>query len=182
MSIKICLLGLLLSLPIAYASKAELLDTQQKQVIQRFFSLKQLLIPGQADFKKGTVSLVRDHSKQTWSLSLQFSKTVKQPSAKKSQLYLFRIWHHTVNKAVSDDYQCRKNLKKSRFRHAQLGTFVVCSQVNQSKKQNTGLPPLLTAWIFPLSGNKFSGVEMDYSGSKEDLVAVLKSLRGYTQP
>lgn len=165
-----------LAVPPTRAQAADYFSAEQKQIFYPLFKPENLVLPSQAGYAKGSISLTRDHLEKNWLLSLQFSKPLALAQilnqSPRKLLSHFELHQHTRSQAVPLQFQCRRKQKKSSFAHPQLGLFLLCTQVLNTHQ---GLP-LIGVQIYPLQGNRKPHQQMSYTGTEKELKALLASL------
>jgi len=137
------------------------------------FKAEQILLPGQMAYRKENVSLTQDHQAKTWMLSRQFAKKLLLPNSNRHLLSQLELFNFSASQAVSPQFACPAKQQKFSFKHPQLGSFLVCSQVLD---RHQGLP-LIGARIYPLQGNRNGKTKITYTGTEKDLKMVLASLK-----
>jgi hypothetical protein len=173
MAFKIRLTTALLLLSTSAAIAADKMGSRPSQSVYGPFKAEQILLPGQSAYRKEKVSLSQEHQARTWTLSRQFSKQLALANSSRKLLSQLEFFNFSASQAVSPQYACPAKQQKSSYKHPQLGSFLICSQVLD---RHQGLA-LIGARIFPVKGNRNTKTKITYTGTEKDLKTVLASLK-----
>ncbi|MBT9543824.1 MAG: hypothetical protein IV090_00395 [Candidatus Sericytochromatia bacterium] len=173
MAFKIRLTTALLLLSTSTAIAADKMGSQPSKAVYGPFKAEQILLPGQIAYRKEKVSLSQEHQAKTWMLSRQFSKQLALANSPRKLLSQLEFFNFSASQAVSPQFACPAKQQKSSYKHPQLGSFLICSQVLD---RHQGLP-LIGARIFPVKGNRNTKTKITYTGTEKDLKTVLASLK-----
>ncbi|MGE3725074.1 MAG: hypothetical protein AB7I41_05960 [Candidatus Sericytochromatia bacterium] len=149
------------------------MGSQPSKSVYGSFKADQILLPGQMAYRKEKVSLSQEYQAKTWMLSRQFSKQLSLANSSRKLLSQLEFFNFSISQAVSPQFSCPSKQQKSNFKHPQLGSFLICSQILD---RHQGLP-LIGARIYPVKGNRSPKTKITYTGTEKDLKTVLASLK-----
>lgn len=152
---------------------SEFFDNQQKQSIGRYFKLNEMIVLSEGAASKGAITLGKDHRNGERFLKLQYAKAIQLDGKKRVQL--FTIGYTSKHQVSTSATGCRSSKQQaSPFQHPQLGGFIICASLSGTNKK------LISATVLPTANNRTTQLQIDYSGTANDLVILLKALRAYS--